>query len=385
MRVAGYAAPLWPDGPVPKQAHLDLAVDDLDDTERRAVALGGERVPWQPEPDGHRMSSTRPATPSACRSRPTSRASVGDVDRPVVLRRLAGGRVPGRVGAQEALLDVGGHQRPGLGEDLGAAVGPTPAGVGALVGQQVPVGGAHRPVEGEGVGEDARGDRAVGQGLADALVGAHRRPDEEPVAGEGQQGLADHRVVGRADGPGPHVERGRADRRRVGDVDAAHHAQVPPASRRTRRAVASGPAAAGAASAWRTRSGSSTLVSTSARATVRSPWVTVTVELPTARPLLSTSTEISRSVSTFPPAGEHGVHRPHVLAAGAAGGGHHDLAEQLAAVDHLPVRGQVAGPVAPGGLLGRGRGRRGPRRWASRRRGPSSWSVGLVTARLRRS
>ncbi len=55
MRVDGYEPPTWPGGPVPKQAHVDLAVDDLDEAERRAVAVGATVADWQPEPDGHRI------------------------------------------------------------------------------------------------------------------------------------------------------------------------------------------------------------------------------------------------------------------------------------------------------------------------------------------
>ena len=55
MRVEGHVPPTWPVGSVPKQAHLDLEVDDLDACEARAVSLGAERAPFQPEPDGHRI------------------------------------------------------------------------------------------------------------------------------------------------------------------------------------------------------------------------------------------------------------------------------------------------------------------------------------------
>ena len=55
MRVDHHIPPTWPEGAVPKQCHLDLAVDDLDEAERRAVELGAARAAWQPEPDGHRV------------------------------------------------------------------------------------------------------------------------------------------------------------------------------------------------------------------------------------------------------------------------------------------------------------------------------------------
>jgi hypothetical protein len=50
-RVENYLAPTWPDGAVPKQLHLDLAVDDLDQAEQRAVSLGAVRADTQPAPD----------------------------------------------------------------------------------------------------------------------------------------------------------------------------------------------------------------------------------------------------------------------------------------------------------------------------------------------
>ena len=55
MRVGAYVAPTWPDGPMPKQAHIDVAVDDLDAAEARAVALGAVRGALQPDPEVHRV------------------------------------------------------------------------------------------------------------------------------------------------------------------------------------------------------------------------------------------------------------------------------------------------------------------------------------------
>ncbi len=55
MRVENFVAPTWPAGSVPKQAHIDLAVDDLDDAERRAVSLGAVRAQSQPDPESHRV------------------------------------------------------------------------------------------------------------------------------------------------------------------------------------------------------------------------------------------------------------------------------------------------------------------------------------------
>jgi hypothetical protein len=52
-RVEDYIPPTWPLRPVPKQAHIDLDVDDLDETERRAVSLGAVRAESQPEPESY--------------------------------------------------------------------------------------------------------------------------------------------------------------------------------------------------------------------------------------------------------------------------------------------------------------------------------------------
>ncbi len=53
MRVEDYVPPTWPTGSVPKQGHIDLEVDDLDDAERRALSLGAVRAETQPEPESH--------------------------------------------------------------------------------------------------------------------------------------------------------------------------------------------------------------------------------------------------------------------------------------------------------------------------------------------
>ena len=50
-RVEGYTPPTWPEGPVAKQLHLDLAVDDLVAAEHRALSLGAVRADTQPAPD----------------------------------------------------------------------------------------------------------------------------------------------------------------------------------------------------------------------------------------------------------------------------------------------------------------------------------------------
>lgn len=51
MRVENYVRPTWPAGSVPKQGHIDLEVDDLDDAESRAISLGAVRAQSQPAPE----------------------------------------------------------------------------------------------------------------------------------------------------------------------------------------------------------------------------------------------------------------------------------------------------------------------------------------------
>ena len=45
----------WPDGPIPKQMHLDLSVEDLDQAEKAAIALGARKADNQPAPDRWRV------------------------------------------------------------------------------------------------------------------------------------------------------------------------------------------------------------------------------------------------------------------------------------------------------------------------------------------
>lgn len=55
VRVDGYRPPTWPDPSVPKQMHLDLRVDDLDEAQADAVALGARVAAQQPAPDRWRV------------------------------------------------------------------------------------------------------------------------------------------------------------------------------------------------------------------------------------------------------------------------------------------------------------------------------------------
>lgn len=53
--VEDYKPPSWPDGDAPKQMHIDLAVDDLDQAEGEAVRLGAKVASDQPSPDRWRV------------------------------------------------------------------------------------------------------------------------------------------------------------------------------------------------------------------------------------------------------------------------------------------------------------------------------------------
>lgn len=55
VRVPDYQPPSWPDGGLPKQIHLDLAADDLDEAEAEAVRLGARRADEQPTPERWRV------------------------------------------------------------------------------------------------------------------------------------------------------------------------------------------------------------------------------------------------------------------------------------------------------------------------------------------
>jgi hypothetical protein len=55
LKVADYVPPTWPDGDVPKQIHLDLAVTDLEAAVEEAEQLGARSAPVQPAPDRWRV------------------------------------------------------------------------------------------------------------------------------------------------------------------------------------------------------------------------------------------------------------------------------------------------------------------------------------------
>jgi catechol 2,3-dioxygenase-like lactoylglutathione lyase family enzyme len=51
QRVPNYTRPIWPDGPVPQQFHLDFTVDEFDATEKRVLAAGATKAEVQPGDD----------------------------------------------------------------------------------------------------------------------------------------------------------------------------------------------------------------------------------------------------------------------------------------------------------------------------------------------
>ncbi|MEV6200592.1 VOC family protein [Streptomyces sp. NPDC051771] len=51
QRVADHRPPVWPDGDVPAQLHLDFDVDDLDEAAAALTALGATLPAAQPRPD----------------------------------------------------------------------------------------------------------------------------------------------------------------------------------------------------------------------------------------------------------------------------------------------------------------------------------------------
>jgi Glyoxalase-like domain len=55
MRVPDHRPPTWGDAAVPKQMHIDLSVDDLDEAVAGALRLGARLVPDQPAPDRYRI------------------------------------------------------------------------------------------------------------------------------------------------------------------------------------------------------------------------------------------------------------------------------------------------------------------------------------------
>jgi catechol 2,3-dioxygenase-like lactoylglutathione lyase family enzyme len=55
QRVTDLPPVTWPEGAVPKQIHLELAVDDLDTAEKALLAVGATKPTTQPAPDRWRV------------------------------------------------------------------------------------------------------------------------------------------------------------------------------------------------------------------------------------------------------------------------------------------------------------------------------------------
>jgi len=51
QQVEDFRAPVWPEGAVPMQMHLDFYVDDLEATGARAIAAGATLLDFQPNSD----------------------------------------------------------------------------------------------------------------------------------------------------------------------------------------------------------------------------------------------------------------------------------------------------------------------------------------------
>lgn len=55
QRSPGHRPPAWPDPASSMQLHLHFRVDDLDETERTVLALGGTKFDHQPHPERSRV------------------------------------------------------------------------------------------------------------------------------------------------------------------------------------------------------------------------------------------------------------------------------------------------------------------------------------------
>lgn len=55
QKVEKFVAPVWPDGAVPQQIHLDLEVTDLDNAEKALLDLGATKPEHQPGGDYWRV------------------------------------------------------------------------------------------------------------------------------------------------------------------------------------------------------------------------------------------------------------------------------------------------------------------------------------------
>jgi glyoxalase superfamily protein len=55
MQIPHYRPPTWPGDEVPKQIHLNLAIDDVESAVAAALLLGARSASYQPEPSSFRV------------------------------------------------------------------------------------------------------------------------------------------------------------------------------------------------------------------------------------------------------------------------------------------------------------------------------------------
>ena len=55
QEIVGHRRPTWPTGDTPQQAHIDIAVENLDGAEAAVLRLGALKADVQPRPDRFRV------------------------------------------------------------------------------------------------------------------------------------------------------------------------------------------------------------------------------------------------------------------------------------------------------------------------------------------
>jgi hypothetical protein len=88
QRVSDHRAPDWPANEIPKQIHLEPAVDDLEASEVAALALGATKATTQPNPESWRVM-VGPVRPSVLHHHadPRGLTGGGPTDPAAVARR----------------------------------------------------------------------------------------------------------------------------------------------------------------------------------------------------------------------------------------------------------------------------------------------------------
>jgi hypothetical protein len=138
-------------------------------------------------------------------------------------RIMTGGKV-----SNDVLLHIRRHEPPILGEYVRSSGRPPSTGVGAVVGEKIPLVSSERIMEADRLCDHICGDGDVGKCLANSLMGAHGRSDQESVRCEGQEcrmGMGD---FGHISEPAPDVELGRPHLIRVLEIEVIDNAQLPP-------------------------------------------------------------------------------------------------------------------------------------------------------------